>query len=1192
MPLGPFDVSPQQVQALGSRFTEFVNRLLEAESSRSGLAGHQLRITSFESVADGGVDAATRDATATGWMPAGSTAWQFKRGDLQPAQCAAELKAATWAHEFLKAAGSYVLVLGKPWDDRAVERRRNALVNEAIVESLIAADNGQIRVYDANQVARWASQYPALAVSQVAGSSGRPAIDHQSWGRKRTFQTAWTADASRTRAIALLRDRLQASGVMEVRVQGESGLGKTRLVLEALRDNAFAPLVAYVAEVDPSSGELLERLVAEERVGILVVDECSTDRHIKLAERLPVNATIKLITIGRPGLGAIRGAAITFDPMPASELQQFLKSNFGALGDQACRFIADHCEGNMQWSILFAERILGGDATQAAELIARNDIEQFITSFVPEGADFFASAVLALLERVGWDRELRPQLELLATFAEVQVDELLRLGRDLEHRGLMTRHGRYRSVSPQPFAIYLAAEAWRREGHRIIEELLPNLNGEMALGLFERVAELGRYGPAAAALSRLLAPDGPFSSLEAIERQGSGRLLTQLAIVLPGPVGTHLADLIADQDVERLREVRASRRDIVWSLEKVVWHTQTFEVAADALLKLALAENEPYANNATGTWVSLFGTLLPGTAASPAQRAEYLRRIAHDARPEARQLAIQAAQQMFVIMEGISISGELQAGALVESRGSAVRWEEVKRYRDAAVEILDTLLTDSDTATAEQAASALVDLLPVALHDPIPPDRLIKSLGRLDGVARRRLRAQTEKQLGIYERHRAEDRVAIGRLKNVLATLAPPSVSEQFDVLAHMQRWDLGEGELQKRLDSVVSELTTQSQLPSILIALESEIPAAWEVGYALARSSVDNAGETQRGLVSAINTNPGALAGFLAGLVDSRHGGAFDDFLDSEIGSGLEPRLRLFLAVRGPVTAQARARILKLAQELPVATAAPLLFGWQRNIEEHDALAILRNWQSRISSQDDYNSTIGWLSIWLYGKTDVGLDLDQAIGQIVVLRSNHPDLRQQQWDWAQLAKRVIGEKANDLASLILDAVESGAVMIFKDDPEASVLKECCRASPETVWTNVGDRILRGGWRVQMQIQGWLLDSVPARIVIDWIAADVSRARLVARIAPVGGDEPSSLVRLLLETFGSDEMVAGALRSQLLSGFWIGNESDRLARQIEQLKLWGRSTEPLGVRDWAKTTIDLLEERRIALLEREAEEAF
>ncbi len=71
----------------------------------------------------------------------------------------------------------------------------------------------------------------------------------------------------------------------------------------------------------------------------------------------------------------------------------------------------------------------------------------------------------------------------------------------------------------------------------------------------------------------------------------------------PEEVALHLRELIEQVDPETLASQRNSRRDLVWTLEKLAWHSRTFETPADSLLKLAVAENETYANNATGRGV-------------------------------------------------------------------------------------------------------------------------------------------------------------------------------------------------------------------------------------------------------------------------------------------------------------------------------------------------------------------------------------------------------------------------------------------------------------------------------------------------------------------------------------------------------------------------------------------------------------
>jgi hypothetical protein len=169
--LGPFDVSVSQISTLGSGFTVFVNRLLSTEADGHHLRGSQLALNDVETIADGGVDAGIRDAPdGSAWIPPGDSAWQFKRSGLGPTACGDELRGATWAHEYLRNGGSYVLVLGAPFSDTLIERRRKKLSEAAIQLGLLSEDDPErLRVYDAGALARWASQHPALAVSRIAG---------------------------------------------------------------------------------------------------------------------------------------------------------------------------------------------------------------------------------------------------------------------------------------------------------------------------------------------------------------------------------------------------------------------------------------------------------------------------------------------------------------------------------------------------------------------------------------------------------------------------------------------------------------------------------------------------------------------------------------------------------------------------------------------------------------------------------------------------------------------------------------------------------------------------------------------------------------------------------------------------------------------------------------------------------------
>jgi hypothetical protein len=1189
--MGPFDIAPERIEALRAGFTPFVNRLLDVEARHHGLQRHLLSVNLKENLADGGVDAAVRGAPSTDYLPAGDSAWQFKQGDLRPGACATEFAGADWAHEFVRAGGSYVLVLGTSLSDKLIESRRKKVADKAIELNLLAADdNRRIRVYDANKLAQWASQFPSLAVSRLAGGPGSVAVDFETWASGRPHDKQWVADADRDTAIRTIRSQVSSPGIVEVRVQGESGIGKTRLVLEALNADELRSLVAYVYNERSVGGELLTHLIEDGRVAILVVDECPAERHIKLVEKLPADPAIRLITIGDSGAAATRSPVIAVSGMLEGGRDEFLRTNYPQLGAEARRFVSDHSQGNMRWTIVLADRVVGLTDAQAADLITRDDIQTFVATILPEGRSFFCATILALLDRVGWDREMHFQLEVLARFANVSVQEMESVGVELQQQDLLARHGRYRAIEPHPLAVLLAAEAWRTNGDRILSELLPELDEEMALSLFRRVADLGRFEPARSVLPQLLSENGPFASLQEIESGGLGTLLTQLAIVLPDEVALHMGELIEPASIDELRAQTRSRRDLVWTLEKLVWHRRTFTSAANSLLRLALAENETFANNATGTWVDLFGTMLPGTAATPTQRVEYLSQVARDRRPEVRLLAIQGAAHSLSIQELITVSGEIQGGVLVEPRGMPATYGEAGEYRRSMISLLASMLEDDDPHVARSAEDALIEALHPLIAEPFAGDFLAEVLSRFRGPALQRVRTEAEHTLSLYERHKQDQRRIVERLEALLGRLPAPSNVEDLQVLVHLRRWDLAEGELQSRVERAVASLVSDADRESALeLFSEQDLPAGWELGRAFA-VIIGQSETTTEALTRSLGQNPSGLIGYLHGLTESGHESAFDEFLNSARGMQLDLKDQLTIAARGPVTDGSRARILEGLRELPVADGTFVLFGWLRNLSHEEVDALIDNWLPRVSSQRDYNALVDWFNLWLHDQEAIPDRLRDRALRLLMLRSQYPHMSREAWDWSRVANGLADQHGVELARLVLDLVDSGSLIIHEDQDEYEVIAQCLRLHPQAVWEDIGGRLAKGSWQIQMQIRGSLISVVPTGIIEAWVGDDARRAQLVASIAPVGADEPTPIARFLLERFGADPKVASGLWAQFISGFWMGPESERIAGQIEQLNRWRqRSEEPLGVRTWARDMIRDLEARRQAALEREAE---
>lgn len=765
----------------------------------------------------------------------------------------------------------------------------------------------------------------------------------------------------------------------------------------------------------------------------------------------------------------------------------------------------------------------------------------------------------------------------------------------MEARGLFTKQGRFRAIAPHPLAVVLAATAWQSEGSRIVDELLPAVDREMGLALFSRVASLGQYEPARKVLRQLMSPEGLFGSLAAIEEHQLGRFLIQLAIVAPDETAEHLGELIESASRDDLLAASASRRDLVWALEKLAWHRQTFERAADSLLQLALAENETWANNATGTWVDLFGTMLPGTAALPNERITYLRRVAGDVDSAARVMVTKAGGRALTAHhESITVSGELQGGALVEPRGRPTTWDEAGHYRREAIGILSTLTADEDDAVSDAATEVLISAIHPLIDDAFVGDDLIEALKPLPQSALIRVRRDIEHLVSLQERHGPPDRGRlIDRLRVLSAALPPPSEREQLQVLLELRQWDLQDGELQSRLNEAVRTLSPPDREWALdLLKRQEQLPAAWELGWALAESGGVNP-QLEADLVAAFGSNPAALVGYLRSLVEGGDGDAFDRFLDGPLAVALDGRDGLAIAARGPVTELSKARIIAMARELPVAEGGVALFGWSQNLGDDEAVALASDWLGRVASQQDYNTLVDWINLRVPSDAPLPDWLRPIARRIVMMRAEFPEMGQQRWDWSRLATQFVDDHAIELAGLILGLIDQDRLMIHRDDYESQILAGAASADPEGVWAEIAARLSAGSWRVQMEIRGWLLSAVPTETVEQWIGTDVVRARLVASVAPVGAESPTPTARLLLERFGDDEHVTSSLRGEFFSGSSTGPESDRLERQIEQLKGWQDDTgEPKQVRRWAGQMITHLEKRRLQSLQEEAERGF
>jgi hypothetical protein len=1176
---GPFDVEPNRVDGLGAAFASFINDLLVAEVSRAGILGFQLDINAQTNTADGGVDAALSSSNGTDWLPIGSSVWQFKSSDLGPAECKKELSGAGFVHDGMREGATYVLVLGKPLVEKTKQNRLKAL--QEVAENL-GLDRDAIRVYDGNQLARWISTLPALALDKRLNGPGFAVLDFERWSNSTEHRERWVACPSRGKMELAVKE-VALGTLPNYRLEGGSGLGKTRLVMEALRSTDARELVLYAPRAEQLQTETLTFLGNAGRSSILVVDNCSRAYHQSIAEQLDTSR-VRLLTIGVDAEERLTKTPLhQLPPAEPREIDSILQENVPGLWSEATRVVQENSFGNVRTALLLAARLVETGQQNVTELLQENDFRNLIRTLLPEHIDFFSCAVLALLERVGWDRDRRNQLEILCSFADLTPEQAETTAQQLGTAGLLNRQGRYRSLAPQPLAVFLAAAAWEQFGDRILDELAPKCDPEMLSALFHRAADLGRFPPVREVLGRLLSKEGQFGSLAGIEGSNA-EFLVQLAIVSPDETMIHLAELFEVEPLEAIRQQTESRRSLITALEKLVWHSKHFKRAGDCLLRLALAENETWANNATGVWSALFGVRLPSTAASPNQRIEYLRGHAASHLPETRLLVANATAGVLHPHESVMVSGELQGGTIVEPRGSARSVEETCEYSISLLNVLDTLSRDEVDSVAEAAVKGLIDSLYSLIDTPRVGERLADIVASFSGDHLRQLRKALE---AILNRHNEGPQAL--ELQSLKARLPAIETIERLHDLVSSQPWNWRDDQKVQELISVIDAAVSDGSIGKVGEWLQQEqLPSAWRLGNAF---GARNDRESFVGLFElAAQSNASMIAGFLAAVEDLKPG-AFDRLLESAKGRKLPESTRLFLTTASPQSVMALRRLIDLSRTVSVSDAARQTVHWQENLNSDDASTLIEDWMSRIGSDHDYAAVVDWVHLLTSQSGTLPPELFDLTSRLLHRRLDYPNIGNQRYSWCQLAAVLIPYFPDDIAQTILNLVSRNELLLMDTDDEAAILRNVCAISPSKTWALIAGQIEQGNWRVSLAVAGWLAGSVPTSTIQTWIGGVEGRAELVARIAPAGDERPSELAILLLTLYPENQKIADSLAAQFQRGGWIGSWSGRLEIQISQLNGWRNDAElPIAVRSWAAKMIEYLQREKSAALESEAEE--
>ena len=653
-----FDISKDQLLRLSDvDLRELVARLCEAELSRTGAPVSAVRWGGSQTAPDGGLDVeilVKGQEFAGDFVPRAWTGIQVKKSNMPAGKIAEEMSPKVVLRpifpELAIHNGCYIIV--SLADDPAGTRlddREKAM--QAQIESV--KDQGDLRMefYGRGRLADWLRQHPGVQL-WVREKLGLPLSGWRPFGRWSTtppgVEDDLICEAGVTIALPGGRDKLGTlqgiNGIRElirssdkaVRIVGLSGVGKSRIVQalfeETVGDEPLDRHLAIYADLgeapDPPVRTILERLAAEERPAIVVLDNCSSDAHNRIASQAASLPNLCLVTVeydiqeDKPEVTSV----VRVDAEGPEIAETLIRRRHPDLGQVNARRIAEFSGGNARVALALADAA----SEEKESLSSFSPAQLFDRLFYQRGAPdadlLKAAEVLALVYSFSISTNEGGVDELAALAGLLSQDRpvLYRAAETLVKRQLAQKRGNWRAVLPHAVSNRLAKRALENISVDDILNAFQGLPSPRLLKSFgKRLGYLHDHEVAQRIVKSWLSPGGLLHNLHGLN-EDSIQLLLNVAPAVPEDV----LSAIEAQDETFFSRGNPLFPTFVDLLAKIAYEAGLFERCANLLAKFALTEREGENRNSIQDWLfGLFSLYLSGTEANPDARENFVRRF-------------------------------------------------------------------------------------------------------------------------------------------------------------------------------------------------------------------------------------------------------------------------------------------------------------------------------------------------------------------------------------------------------------------------------------------------------------------------------------------------------------------------------------------------------------------------------------
>ena len=848
---GPFEVIGEHINVLKERmFPHLLRRLLSAEALANDLPADGIHVAGNIAASDGGEDGRiewTGGPARTAFLPSRLVQFQLKAGKIPPAATgrdvlAREGEVKDMVRSVLEAGGHYVMLSTQPYAQKGIEARETR-IRAALRGAGMTIDDDQVHFRDADQIAEWVNRHPSAAIWVKEQTQPGTIGPFRSWfhwaNRAEHHGSPWVEDERLSDLRAHLHEQVtEPRGI--ARVVGLSGVGKSRLALEAFdpdTEEAGTPLLSDLvlyadeSEAGPAAiNGIVQSLADVGTRAVMVVDSCGLDTHRVLAGMVSrPGSRLSLVTIDDEiPSGTPDETTFKLDEAPSSVIEAVINQASPGLSSEDRRRLVHFSKGFPEIAIRIGQK---WPTVPVAHATADDLADAFVLGRMPRESEQLLRKSAALLATFGLV-EVKPPAdggpdgelcEIASRGRNLTAADLRAAVRELGDRGVVRRRGRFVVLQPRPIAMKLAERQWREWNQAEWDDVLAGDTASPRLRtvVVRQLALLNTTPISKEVVSHVCRPGGPFDRIEGARKAIHAEVLSSLAEIDSEIVAARILRCL--DGVGDLSEIQGdARRHLVWALEKIAFHPDTFEDGARLLLRLAVAENETWSNNATGQFKALFPVILGGTAADGDARLSILDEAAETDDPIQRSIVVESliagsATDFFSRSAGAETHGSRPA---LESWYPATKEATAGYIEGCVVRLARFAKRDDKSGIAARAGlgGQLRSLISTGFLDTV--EKVIRQVVDSTGQWTEAL-----KGLGHFLEYDVTDmdRNVVDRVRALIGELRPKSPESRVRFLVTEMPWDFPCGE---KLDF---ELRGQRQVEAVR-ALAAEIVEQPEV--------------------------------------------------------------------------------------------------------------------------------------------------------------------------------------------------------------------------------------------------------------------------------------------------------------------------------------------------------------------------